>query len=61
MGLCIIFDAAIYFNVPVKTGMLQNKTVDMSQRCYEQADIRMRSHGLWQLVDDKYVASYDLL
>ena len=36
-----------------------NKLVDnLQQHCYEQADIRMRSHGLRQLVDDKHVASF---
>ena len=35
-----------------------NKSVDiLQQSCYQQADIRMRSHGLRQLVDDKSVAS----
>ena len=35
-----------------------NKPVDiLQQTCYQQADIRMRSHGLGQLVDDKSVAS----
>ena len=29
----------------------------LQQTCYHQADIRMRSHGLRQLVDDKSVAS----
>ena len=34
------------------------KSVDiLQQTCYQQADIRMRSHGLLQLVDDKSVAS----
>ena len=33
------------------------KSVDiLQQTCYQQADIRMRSHGLRQLVDDKSVA-----
>ena len=36
-----------------------NKPVDiLQQTCYQQADIRMRSHGLRQLVDDKSVASF---
>ena len=36
-----------------------NKSVDiLEQTFYQQADIRMRSHGLWELVDDKSVASY---
>ena len=35
-----------------------NKSVDiLQQTCYQQADIRTRSHGLRQLVDDKFVAS----
>ena len=35
-----------------------NKSVDiLQQTCYQQADIRMRSHDLRQLVDDKSVAS----
>ena len=35
-----------------------NKSVDiLQQSCYQQADIRMRSRGLRQLVDDKCVAS----
>ena len=35
-----------------------NKSGDILQQiCYQQADIRMRSHGLRQLVDDKSVAS----
>ena len=29
----------------------------MQETCYQQADIRMRSHGLRQLIDDKSVAS----
>ena len=29
----------------------------MQETCYQQADIRMRSHGLRQLTDDKSVAS----
>ena len=35
-----------------------NKSVDILQSTgYQQADIRMRSHGLRQLVDDKSVAN----
>ena len=35
-----------------------NKSVDiLQQTCHQQADIRMRSHCLRQLVDDKSVAS----
>ena len=35
-----------------------NKFVDiLQQTCFQQADIRMRLHGLRQLVDDKSVAS----
>ena len=35
-----------------------DKSVDiLQQTCYQQADIRMRSHGLRELVDDKSVAS----
>ena len=35
-----------------------NKPIDILQKtCYQQADIRMRSHGLRLLVDDKSVAS----
>ena len=35
-----------------------NKSVDIMERtCHQQADIRMRSHCLRQLVDDKSVAS----
>ena len=35
-----------------------NKFVDiLQQTCYQQSDIRMRSHVLRQLVDDKSVAS----
>ncbi len=35
-----------------------HKSVDiLQQTCYQQADIRMRSHGLRQLVDNKSVAS----
>ena len=34
------------------------RDVDLLQKtCYQQADIRMRSHGLRQLGDDKYVTS----
>ena len=41
-----------------KNGRHCNKFVDiLQQTCYQQADIRMRSHGLRQLVDDKSVAS----
>ena len=29
----------------------------LQQTCYQQADIRMRSHGLRQLVDNKSVAN----
>ena len=41
----------------------QLKTRKLQQTCYEQADIRMRSHGLRQLVDDRPVTklSTDLL
>ena len=43
------------------TWCLLNECADLSpklwQSCYQQADIRMRSHGLRQLVDDKSVAS----
>ena len=39
-----------------------NKPVDiLRQNCYEQADIRMRSHGLQKLVGDKSVASSGFL
>ena len=38
-----------------------NKSVDiLHETYYQQADIRMRSHGLRQLVDDKSVVSYQL-
>ena len=39
-------------NSPSETGLLT-----IPQTCHQQADIRMRSHGLRQLVDDKSVAS----
>ena len=36
-----------------------SKSVDiLPQTCYQQADIKMRSHGLRQPVDDKPVASF---
>ena len=35
-----------------------SKSVDiLQQTCYQKADIRMSSHGLVQLVDDKPVTS----
>ena len=46
------------FQYPAKNAQHCNKFVDILQQTfYQQADIRMRSHGLRQLVDDKSVAS----
>ena len=42
-----------------KTRKLRHVCHDiLQQTCYQQADIRTRSHGLRQLVDDKSVTSY---
>ena len=39
-----------------------NKSVDiLQQTCCQQADIRMDSHGLRQLIDDKSVASCQIV
>ena len=45
-------DAYTAKNAPVATSLLTS-----CNNLFQQADIRMRSHGLWQLVDDKSVAS----
>ena len=46
------------FQYLAKNAQHCNKSVDiLQQTCYQQADIRMRSHGLRQLVDVKSVAS----
>ena len=46
---CLYYTAK---NVQVATGLLTS-----CNNLLQQADIRMRSHGLRQLVDDKSVAS----
>ena len=46
------------FMLDTKKRTRYNKSVDiLQQTCYQQADIRVCSHGLRQLVDDKPVVN----
>ena len=63
--LCAVKPALRFFSVfqnsfycTAKNAQCYEKPVNiLYQNCYQQANIRMRSYGLRQLVDDKSVAS----
>ena len=47
----------LLWSQPKTLSTLNNFVKILQQTCYQQADIRMRSHGLRQLVDDRFVVA----
>ena len=57
MPMLVMIRKPKIYTTKKRTG--RNKSLDiLQQTCYQQADIRIRSHGLLRFVDDKSVASW---